>query len=323
MFPTNKEDVTAMSIHTGASQLALVPAEATDAEIVPMSPGAIEQRCSAIEAWAEHCDSIPELHNAGAKLAAIDEYLVRTTSDGRAMVAATQRRLEVRIGVLLGPATVGAHLLASKGDGLTPKERHAFRVLASDPEAVEEAIALSTDDEPASRRSVLSAIRPHVAQATGDNEWYTPAIYVEAASRVMGDIDLDPASCAEANTVVGAARYYTAADDGLAHDWLGRVWMNPPYAQPAIAQFCSKLVDEYLASAVTEAICLTNNATETVWFQDLAEHASAICFPRGRIRFWAPGKVSAAPLQGQAVLYLGPTPERFVQEFAEFGGCWL
>jgi len=304
------------------TQLSLVPADVSDAGVVPLSPAAIEQRCASIETWAESCQSIPELRDAGAKLAAIDEYLARTSSDGRARLAATQRRLEVRIGVLLGPATVGAHLLAGKGDGLTPKERHAFRLLASDPDAVEDAIATSTDDEPASRRSVLSAIRPHVARASGDNEWYTPEPHISAARRVMGGIDLDPASSAEANEVVGAARYYAAADDGLRHDWSGRVWLNPPYAQPLIARFCAKLTDEYESANVQEAVVLVNNATETAWFQGLAEVASAVCFPRGRIRFWAPGKITAAPLQGQAVLYLGPSPESFVSEFQAFGRCW-
>jgi ParB family chromosome partitioning protein len=173
------------------------------------------------------------------------------------------------------------------------------------------------EDRELSRKALITR-PPHVAANTGESEWYTPLGIITAARNVMGGIDLDPASCADANEIVGATAYYTADDNGLTRPWKGRIWMNPPYAQPACAEFCTRLAVEYWDDRVTAAIALVNNATETAWFQDLAEHATAVCFPRGRVRFWHPIRI-AAPLQGQALLYLGHDRAAFTTEFRRFG----
>jgi hypothetical protein len=158
----------------------------------------------------------------------------------------------------------------------------------------------------------------HVANNSGDSEWFTPEPYIVAARKVMGGIDLDPASTEVANTIVGATKFYTKERDGLRHRWEGRVWMNPPYAQPGVWEFSEKLAEEVAIGNVTQACALVNNATETAFFQRLCEVAAAICFPAGRVKFWHPDKESA-PLQGQAVIYCGPEVEAFRREFLAFG----
>lgn len=163
------------------------------------------------------------------------------------------------------------------------------------------------------------ASKAHVSQNTGNNEWYTPVEYIDAARTVLGAIDLDPASTAEANKIVQARTFYTLQQDGLAQPWRGRVWMNPPYAQPAIEYFAAKFAESVAAREVTAGVVLVNNATETDWFRRLSDVASAVCFPSGRVRFWSPDRESATPLQGQAILYAGDELATFRQAFEPLG----
>lgn len=171
-------------------------------------------------------------------------------------------------------------------------------------------------------QSVVDEIakKPHVANNSGNNEWYTPSEYIDAARRVMGRIDMDPASSEIANGIVGASAYYTAQDSGLEYSWSGRVWMNPPYASELIGKFTSKLSGHFLSGEVTEAIVLVNNATETAWFQEILSCASAVCLVRGRIKFIdMDGNATGAPLQGQAILYMGNNQNLFIDEFSKYG----
>ncbi len=161
----------------------------------------------------------------------------------------------------------------------------------------------------------------HVAHNSGDNEWYTPAQYIEAARDTLDRIDLDPASSALANETVKAKIFYTEADDGLSQHWHGKVWMNPPYSQPLISDFVAKLIVAYGSSEVTGAVVLVNNGTETKWGQNLLSVAAAACFPASRIRFVDPGGKPSAPLQGQMICYLGHEPGRFEDCFEKFGAC--
>ena len=156
----------------------------------------------------------------------------------------------------------------------------------------------------------------HVAHNSGEMEWYTPATFVEPARALFGGaIDLDPCSCEAANQVIQARQFYTVEDDGLSQDWFGRVWLNPPYETRGVSAFVDRLSSQYQCGHVIEAVTLTNNATETRWFGALVEHASAVVFVRGRVRYWRPGTESHAPIQGQALTYHGANPEAFYQAY--------
>lgn len=161
--------------------------------------------------------------------------------------------------------------------------------------------------------------KPHVSHNSGENEWYTPSEFIHAARRVMGTIDLDPASTEKANEVVNAETIYTIEQDGLSKRWTGNVFLNPPYSSDLVGRFCEKLALHYKRSEVKAAVVLVNNATETAWFQALAKSATAICFPARRISYWTPTRESKQPLQGQAFLYFGASPKLFDAAFSSFG----
>ena len=159
----------------------------------------------------------------------------------------------------------------------------------------------------------------HGALGTGENEWYTPAQYVEAAREAMGAIDLDPASSDAAQKIIKASEHFTAKQDGLKQAWHGRVWLNPPYAQPLIHQFIEKLIEEATAGRVDQAIVLTHNSADTLWFHRLEEIAARLCFTKGRIAFVDEDGEPCAPTQGQTFFYCGGNAERFADVFKRFG----
>jgi hypothetical protein len=160
-------------------------------------------------------------------------------------------------------------------------------------------------------------LKAHVSNNSGENEWYTPECYIESARLVMGTIDLDPASSEIANQTVNANLFYNQEEDGLSKEWFGNVWMNPPYSQPLIFQFISKLVE---SKGVNQAIVLVNNGTETQWGQLLLSNSSAVCFHQSRIRFIDKyGNLGQAPLQGQMICYIGSEVNNFINEFNQYG----
>jgi len=208
--------------------------------------------------------------------------------------------------------------------GVTKKQSSRWQKEASVPEKVfEKHIQTVTENDEeltsAGVRDLLNTSNVHVSQNSGNNEWYTPKTFIESAREVMGSIDVDPASSAKANKVVKADIFFTEKDDGLSFEWSGTVFMNPPYASDLISKFTTHLVDEIECDRVTQAIVLVNNATETKWFQALADKMRAVCFPASRVDFWHPSGKPSAPLQGQAILYYGLNRDAFCVEFLKYG----
>jgi hypothetical protein len=170
-------------------------------------------------------------------------------------------------------------------------------------------------DVPNTTRRMYRRPRPD-----GDNEWYTAKVYIEAARRVLGTIDIDPASCEFAQRRVKAAKFFTKEDDGLAQQWNGNVWLNPPFSpHTLLMRFVSKLADEIRAGHVSAAILLSPSYTDSRWFAVACAALPTACFTTGRIRFEkADGRVGS-PACGQVFHYYGPRIPLFRKVFGQFG----
>lgn len=205
------------------------------------------------------------------------------------------------------PKTNGAEAGSDQGVGVRP------------PEATEEEPPVSTPDIPASAGDADTTENGNklaVHHSSESGEWYTPEHIIDAVRDALGGIDLDPCSN-PGEPAVPAGQHFTYMDDGLAQDWTGRVYMNPPYGR-GIGEWTEKLLADYEDGQVTAAIALLPARTDTGWMHDLREYPR--CFVKGRISF--SGHENAAPFPSCAV-YFGGDPEAFARAFADLGDTYV
>ena len=185
---------------------------------------------------------------------------------------------------------------------------------------------MTCDNEMESTRTGVTDMTVNSAilinQTSGKVEYYTPIAIVEAARRVMGSIDLDPASSTAANETVKASQFYSQSDDGLSLPWIGNVWMNHPFGRDYNRAWVSKLVDEYRAGRVSQACCITFAATSESWFQPL--FAFPLCFLAPRTNYRLPdGSIMRGVTKGSCVAYLGGQVGAFAFQFGSLGRVML
>lgn len=149
----------------------------------------------------------------------------------------------------------------------------------------------------------------------------TPAVVVDAARGLMGGIDLDPASTPAFNRNVGAKRIHTRRDDGLAYEWSGRVFLNPPGGVmlwkngrwrarvgkgPGTSSafvWWDKLVNEYSAGHTKQAVFVgfSLEVLRTTQKASRPIQSFARCYPAKRMAFSGDD-----PTNGNIVAWLPP-----------------
>jgi ParB family chromosome partitioning protein len=198
--------------------------------------------------------------------------------------------------------------------------------LADMPESQFEELLAGETGRPSSER-IIQRAKPdagngekyrHLDRTDGYEPYGTPEQYLEAARATLGGIDLDPASSAIAQERVQAARYYTKEEDGLAHDWAGTVWLNPPYGA-LMAQFLDKLVHHYDAGEVTAGIILVSLHAISAGWTALLFDANLMCFTDHRIPFKRDDGQPPSTPYGSVFAYYGPSPALFAEHFDQFG----
>jgi hypothetical protein len=121
----------------------------------------------------------------------------------------------------------------------------------------------------------------HQSSSMITDVWLTPPEIIRALGG-HESFDLDPCSAPEPRPWPTARRHIALPDDGLAADWEGRVWLNPPYSREAV-RWMRRLAQHGQGTALVFARTETEWFFETVW-----RAASAVLFLEGRIHFHYP-----------------------------------
>jgi hypothetical protein len=131
------------------------------------------------------------------------------------------------------------------------------------------------------------AMGSHQSARMETDVWLTPPAIVDA----LGPFDLDPCSPLDRPWDT-AAKHYTVEDDGLSHEWDGRVWMNPPYGAQA-ATWLERLAMHGVGIALVFARSETRLFFDWLW-----PHATALLFIEGRLYFHRPDGTRAKANSG-------------------------
>ena len=144
------------------------------------------------------------------------------------------------------------------------------------------------------------------------DDWYTPREIFDALGLTF---DLDPCSPG-AGHWVPAINIYTKEEDGLAQDWFGLVFMNPPFGtRNGHVPWLRKFLEHGNGIAIVRAY------TSSAWFNSWAVKAEVMLFPKGKTKFIRPdGSIGKAPGHGVVLLGMG---KQAIEALRRSGLGWL
>lgn len=146
----------------------------------------------------------------------------------------------------------------------------------------------------------------NVLHSSATSDWGTPPEIVEWARGIMGSIDLDPASSAERNQVVKAARFIDAAQDGLTADWgdARNTILNPP------GERTGRLARAFYRKACEHVAAGRDGERHVIWVGFSLAHLRFMEWPvlifRKRVAFLDPtGKPATSPTSDNFLALIG------------------
>jgi phage N-6-adenine-methyltransferase len=137
------------------------------------------------------------------------------------------------------------------------------------------------------------------AYRNGITEWSTPQWLVDQLAAEFGPFDLDPAATAEN---AKAPAYITVDGDGLAQDWHGRVWCNPPYGKTSTPRWLAKARREVDIGHAERVVCLVPARVGTAWWRECEVDPAVFARVIGRIR-WHPADGGEAPFDSAVIVF--------------------
>jgi phage N-6-adenine-methyltransferase len=173
--------------------------------------------------------------------------------------------------------------------GVTYDQSSQWQKLAEVPATkFQDALDQAASEGVVSRSRVMSV---HYSSET--DMWSTPqALFDELDAEFGFTLDV----CATKGNAK-CRKFFTEADDGLAQEWRGTCWMNPPYGD-AIVGWVRKAYESSLLGTVV--VCLVPARVDTGWWWDYCRHGQ-IRFLRGRLKFG--DGANSAPFPSAVVVF--------------------
>ena len=125
----------------------------------------------------------------------------------------------------------------------------------------------------------------HQKTVGNSQSWVTPKFVIDA----VGPFDLDPCE-ASPQPWPCAKRGYK--ENGLGREWVGRVWLNPPFHRYQVGAWVNKMAQH------NNGVALLHARTEAAWFEPVWRTARQVLFLADRLYFHRPDGTRAAANSG-------------------------